>query len=83
MPKPLTKPPFYRLTLTSPAMAMLAAWKAARKPATVIYASQREDSKYDVAISFNLLDQLQTAALPKENLSDTVLRIMAKQKGTN
>lgn len=77
MPKPLTQS-FYRLTLAPKAMAALAAWKAARKPATVIYAVQREDLKYDVAISHSLADQLQTAALPKENLSDTVLRVMAK-----
>jgi hypothetical protein len=44
--------------------------------------SPRNDGKWDAAISHSLKDQLQTASLPKENLSDTVERILSK-KGTN
>ncbi len=38
----------------------------------------RPDGRYDVGISMGLLDQLQTASLPKENLSDTLVRIVRK-----
>lgn len=79
MPKPLTKPPLYRLTLVPDAMAALVSWLDARKRGAGLIATLRADGKYDVAITYGLLDQLQTAALPKENLSDTVLRIMAKE----
>jgi hypothetical protein len=76
MPKPLTKPPLYRLTLTMDAVkaAVCGPNKKLFKPSR---SALRLDGRIDVGISFGLLDQLQTAALPKENLSDTVLRIMA------
>lgn len=78
MPKPLTKPSLYRLTLAPNAMAALAQWFVANKRGSSFLAVMRPDAKYDVAITHSMLDQLQTAALPKENLSDTVLRIMEK-----
>lgn len=71
MPKPLTKPQLYRLTLSAEAFELWCKTKHS-------IASIRPDGKWEVAITYGLLDQLQTAALPKENLSDTVLRIMAK-----
>lgn len=37
----------------------------------------RSDGKYDIPISPALYDQLQTAALPRENFSDTVIRLAA------
>lgn len=73
MPKPTTKPPRYRLTVTH--LALLAAMS--RKPPLFkpTIALKRPDGKVDIGISYNTLDQLQTAALPKENLSDTLLRL--------
>ena len=44
------------------------------------FAILRPDGKWDVGISFNTLDQLKTAALPKENLSDTVVRLMSPKQ---
>lgn len=69
--KKKTKPPAYRLTLS------MDAFNAARSKLRLQYFVLRRDNRIDVPISMSLLDQLQTAALPKENLSDTVLRIMA------
>lgn len=81
MPKQTTKPPTYRLTLTQPAVAAaigLTGSKALfRTPKIGV---PRSDGKIDVGISYNLLDQLQTAALPKENLSDTLLRLYPSPK---
>lgn len=76
MPKPTTKPPQYRLTVSKAAF-----WAAmGRGPGNPLFkppkvAIQRADGKVDIGISYNLLDQLQTAALPKENLSDTIIRL--------
>ncbi len=75
--KQTSKPPLYRLTLTMDAIQA-----AVRGPNKTLFKPTRSflrpDGRLDVGISFGLLDQLQTAALPKENLSDTVLRIMSK-----
>jgi hypothetical protein len=73
--KQKTKPPLYRLTLTIEALqaALRSPNKRLFKPSL---SQLRPDGRIDVGISFGLLDQLQTAAYPKENLSDTVLRIM-------
>lgn len=73
MPKQTTKPPRYRLTVTH--AALLAAQSRTPPLFKPTIAIRRPDGKVDVAISFNTLDQLQTAALPKENLSDTLLRL--------
>lgn len=75
------KPLFYRLTLAPEAFTAVASVIKGQIPVKAAF--QRPDGKWDCAISFSLLDQLKTAALPKENLSDTVLRIMAIQKGLN
>lgn len=72
-----TKPPLYRLTLSRTAYFAAAEVKRIFKPQIPF---ERQDSKVDVGISHNTLDQLQTAALPKENLSDTVLRILSVVK---
>lgn len=72
-------PPLYRLTLTAAAFGVLAIYKPFKFKA----AFERPDGKWNVAISMSLLDQLQTAALPKENLSDTVLRIAGVNKVSN
>lgn len=73
------KPPLYRLTLTKEALAaaVLGHSKSLFRPTMAII---RPDGRIDVGITHGLLDQLQTAALPKENLSDTVLRIMAPKQ---
>jgi hypothetical protein len=79
MPAPLTKPQLYRLTLKSEAAVVaFCQLLANQKPPRLGVGVSRPDGKYDVGISMSLLDQLQTASLPKENLSDTLLRIMAK-----
>lgn len=80
MPKPLTKPPLYRLTLTAAALraAVQSPNKRLFKPSRSYL---RPDGRIDVGITFALLDQLQTASLPKENLSDTVVRIMSPKAG--
>lgn len=81
MSKQTTKP-MYRLTLKSNAVVAFSQLMCRQKPPRVGIGVSRPDGKYDVAITPSLMDQLQTAALPKENLSDTVLRIMSNQKGT-
>lgn len=79
--KQKTSPPMYRLTLAPDAFAAVAG--AVKGPISLKAAIHRPDGKWDCAITFSLLDQLKTAAFPEENLSDTVLRIMAKAKGLN
>jgi hypothetical protein len=78
MPKPLTKPPLYRLTLKADAVQAFLILMCNQKPARVGVGISRPDGRYDVGISMGLLDQLQTASLPKENLSDTLVRIVRK-----
>lgn len=67
------KPPLYRLTLSREAFFAAANAQRIFRPQLPF---DRQDGKVDVAIPHSMLDQLQTAALPKENLSDTVLRIL-------
>ena len=71
MPKPKVKPPLYRLTVEAKVF-----WQVherfLKRPAL---AFKRGDGKIDIGIDYNLLDQLKTAALPKENLSDTLARL--------
>jgi hypothetical protein len=80
----ITKPELYRLTLNSEAAVRAFARLLARqKPPRMGVGTSRPDGKYDVGISRSLLDQLQTHALPKENLSDTLLRVDAAAEGTS
>jgi hypothetical protein len=74
-------PGMYRLTLTRESFAAVLANSECGFSPKVAF--QRPDGKWDCAISFALADQLKTAALAGENLSDTVLRVMATQKGLN
>ena len=67
--------PQYRLTLTK-----LSCQALQRLSMKIRIGVMRPDGKVDIAISFSLLDQLQSAALPKENLSDTILRIAPPTK---
>lgn len=76
MPKPLTKPGRYRLTLKPDALQAFSLLMSTQKPPRVGIGVTRPDGRYDVAVSQGLFDQLQTAALPKENLSDTLVRIV-------
>lgn len=76
MPRPLTKPPRYRLTVTDAAGMVLV--RCVRTKRGFPMPIGRADGRFDIGITFGLLDQLQTAALPKENLSDTLLRIAPK-----
>lgn len=69
------KPPLYRLTLSRAAYFAAADAKRVFKPQIPF---ERADGKVDVGIPHSMLDQLQTAALPKENLSDTVVRLLSK-----
>lgn len=64
----------HRLTLTQTALTGLSLICPV-KPMSVRPVMIRADGKFDVGISHALYDQLQTAALPKENLSDTVIRL--------
>lgn len=79
--KQISKPGLYRLTLSAEAFALVAA--DIKGPIRSKAMMQRPDGKWDIAISYGLLDQLKTAALPQENLSDTVLRIMSTKNGAN
>lgn len=76
-------PPKYRLTLSNEAFLAVAEQCSRAFIGDGRGIVKRNDGKWDIAISRSLLDQLHTAAFPRENLSDTVLRIMAKQKGLN
>lgn len=53
----------------------------ARKPIKVLAGVVDQKGKWQLLISSNTYDQLQTAALPGENLSDTVKRLPAYSKG--
>ncbi len=77
--KKQSKPVQYRLTLNGNAVHAFSRLMASQKPPRVGIGISRPDGKYDVGISHALLDQLQTHALPRENLSDTVLRVMSKE----
>lgn len=77
--KQLHKPKLYRLTLNPDAVQAFAILMANQKPPRLGLAVHRTDGKYDVGISHAMLDQLQTHALPRENLSDTVVRVMSKE----
>jgi hypothetical protein len=74
--KPAKKPtPLFRLTLSAEAF-VLAITKS--KPLAGKAASARPDGKWDVFISVSAADQLMQMSEPKENLSDTVVRILSK-----
>lgn len=64
-----------RLTLAQPAL-VLAMTKSS--PLAGEMHLKRPDGKWDVGVSFGIFKNLQESALPKENLSDTVLRILSK-----
>lgn len=66
-----------RLTLSKEAFVLLP--KIVPKSLAWLGVS-RPDGKWEVPVSPALYDQLQTAALPKENLSDTVLRLAMHRK---
>lgn len=73
------KPPVsFRLTLKRDAVIALA--KAPKKPFIFMPMIARPDGGADVAVSISIADQLMTAARPRENLSDTVLRILSLTK---
>ena len=72
MPRPLTRPSRVRLTLSKDATIALP--KVIKGPSAWLCVG-RPDGKYDVAVSQSLYDQLQTAALARENFSDTLLRL--------
>jgi hypothetical protein len=76
--RPKFKPPKARLTLTKEATQVFS--KVVRcQFAAGWLCVPRSDGKYDLPVSNSLYDQLQTAALPSENFSDTILRLAAKQ----
>lgn len=75
MPKNLTKPPLLRLTLKADAIHIFARLMVSQKPPRVGIGVMRHDGKYDVGVTAGFIDQLQTASLPQENLSDTLVRI--------
>lgn len=77
MAKPLTKPPLFRLTLSQQGLQDL---PIAFKLRSVPPMNRRTDGKVDVWVSNGLVDQLQTAARPKENLSDAVTRLARGEK---
>ena len=68
--------PLFRLTLSAEAFA-LALTKS--KPLAGKVAYSRPDGKWDVGVTPATADQLHQMAEPKENLSDTVLRILKKE----
>lgn len=82
MPRPLTKPQLYRLTLKADAVVAFSKLMCRQKPPRVGMGISRPDGRYDVGISIALLDQLQTHALPRENLSDTIVRVASSWKGS-
>lgn len=64
----------HRLTLSQEALCGLSLICPVR-PMSVRPVQIRHDGKFDVGVSHALYDQLQTASLPRENLSDTVIRL--------
>lgn len=80
MAKPTTKPVPMRLTLQPNALQAFSEMMAAQKPPRMGVAVLRPDGKYDVPVSAALYDQLQTHARPKENLSDTLIRVAKGEK---
>ena len=68
--KKRSSPAFHRLTLSNEAWQIFA--KKAKKMSIAV---PRNDGKVDVAVSFSFMDYLHSASYPRENLSDTFLRI--------
>lgn len=75
MSKQTTKP-MCRFTVKPDAIVAFSQLMCRQTPPRVGIGVLRPDGKYDIVVTPSLIDQLQTAALPKENLSDTVLRIV-------
>lgn len=74
MSKRSMKPAKVRLTLSKEAVGVFA--KVVKSSGGYGWLCvPRSDGKYDMPVSASLYDQLQTAALPKENFSDTILRL--------
>jgi len=73
----ITTRPLYRLTLSHEAFKLI---QPRLKYLSLGYLMRGD--RIDVPISMGLLDQLKTAALPRENLSDTIVRIHQKTGGT-
>lgn len=71
-------PPLFRLTLTAKAFALA---KAHSKPLSGVAVVPRKDGKVDVAITLATANTLFQMAEPKENLSDTVIRLLSKKEG--
>jgi hypothetical protein len=67
--------PKYRLTLSAEAFALAVGKKS---PLAGEMAFHRPDGRWDIAISMAIAEQLVESALPKENLSDTVIRTLSK-----
>jgi hypothetical protein len=70
-PKPV---PLFRLTLSVEAFTLAL---AKSKPLAGKVAYSRPDGRWDVGISVSAADQLMQMAEPKENLSDTVIRLLS------
>lgn len=64
----------YRLTLSREAVALAVARKA--RPILGVAKRVREDGGVDVAIRTSTANLLKQLAMPGENLSDTVIRIL-------
>lgn len=68
------KPGFFPLTLTPDVFALIVAKPIFKTP----FAVCKPNGKWNVAISMGTREQIETAALPGENWSDTVKRMVTK-----
>lgn len=77
--KPAITPPpqgAYRLTLSKEAITLAVARKA--RPILGVAKRLRTDGKVDVAVKMSTVNLLKQLAMPGENLSDTVIRVLKK-----
>lgn len=68
------KPGYYPLTLTAQVFALVVAKPIFKTP----FAVCKPNGKWNVAITMSTKEQIETAALPGENWSDTVKRMVTK-----
>lgn len=68
------KPGFYPLTLTPEVFALVVAQPIFKTR----FAVCKPNGKWNVAITMSTKEQIETAALPGENWSDTVKRMVTK-----
>ena len=72
--KPPKVPALFRLTLAADVFSLV----VAKDALNIHLAAKRADGRWDVMVNVSIVDMIQSAALPGENWSDTVQRMVTK-----